>query len=146
MSKTVEIALWDDVDALGGTKTRAAQTVKFAYRGKKYELELTDAHADEFDAAMDLWVKAAHVPDATPGVAGRSAKSYLNHGPQDVPPGGQTRRQFRQAVRDWADANDKRDKKDPSRMAYLNPGGSFTYPTWLMQEYEAHLLEQAGVS
>jgi hypothetical protein len=143
MTKTVEIALWDDLDAAEGKRTRAAQTVKFSVRGKRLELELTDEHAAEFDADLARWVKAAHSPDAVPGTAGPRSR-YLKDGPQDVTPGGETRRQFRLAIRDWADKHDKRDRKDPSRMAYLAPGGSFTYPRWLMEEYEAWLLEQAG--
>ena len=54
MSQKVQVILVDDVD--GGP---AAETLKFAFDGASYEIDLSTAHAGEFRVALAPWVSAA---------------------------------------------------------------------------------------
>lgn len=54
MAQKVQVILVDDVD--GGS---ADETIRFAFEGASYEIDLSTAHADEFRAAVAPWLKAA---------------------------------------------------------------------------------------
>lgn len=62
MAQKVQVVLLDDID--GGS---ADQTVKFSFDGAAYEIDLSNAHAEEFRAAVAPWLKAAR------RVSGRTA-------------------------------------------------------------------------
>lgn len=62
MAQRVQVVLLDDID--GGP---AQETLKFAFDGASYEIDLSHAHADEFRASMEPWLKAARK------VSGRTA-------------------------------------------------------------------------
>ena len=53
--KKVEVVLVDDID---GTAT-AQETVKFTYRGKTYEIDLSEANLAKFDKFMEQYTAKA---------------------------------------------------------------------------------------
>lgn len=53
MAQKVQVVLVDDVD--GGS---ADQTIKFAFDGASYEIDLSNVHAAEFRDAVALWIRA----------------------------------------------------------------------------------------
>lgn len=57
---------------LGGSKddldgTPADQTIEYGWKGATYEIDLTDAHADEFQALMDGYIAASRKTSARVG-------------------------------------------------------------------------------
>ena len=53
MAQKVQVVLVDDVD--GGS---ADETLKFAFDGASYEIDLSTVHAGEFRAAVAPWIRA----------------------------------------------------------------------------------------
>ena len=68
--KKVEVVLVDDID---GTAT-AQETVKFTYRGKTYEIDLSESNLAKFDKFMEQYISKAR----TYGGASRSRRSEPN--------------------------------------------------------------------
>ena len=61
MSKVTTVTLTDDIDG-----SPATQVVAFAFEGKRYEIDLSDANATKFREALAPWVAAAR-PAGKPG-------------------------------------------------------------------------------
>ncbi len=80
----------DDAEIVDG----AGETVSFGLDGRRYEIDLTNDHADELRATLDRYVRAARK------VGGRQNRARANvakaTAPTDYSP---------QAVRAWAKAN-----------------------------------------
>jgi hypothetical protein len=68
MAQKVQVVLVDDVD--GGS---ADETIRFAFDGASYEIDLSTVHASEFRAAVAPWLKAARKVSGRAG--GRAASS-----------------------------------------------------------------------
>lgn len=95
MAQRTSIQLIDDLDDQP-IEEGAGDTVAFTYRGTSYEIDLSEAHVAEFDAAMERFVSAAR---RTGG--GSAARRTSNAAPRpraaaDTDP---------KAVRAWALAN-----------------------------------------
>jgi hypothetical protein len=93
MAQRTVIRLVDDLDDTeivdGG-----GETVNFALDGRRYEIDLTNKHADDLRAAVDRYVRAARKVGGRQNRAGATrAKAAA---PVDYSP---------QAVRAWAKAN-----------------------------------------
>lgn len=54
MVQRVQVILEDDIDG-----SPADQTIHFGWKGTEYEIDLSEAHVEEFAKAMDPWLKAA---------------------------------------------------------------------------------------
>ncbi|MWB97492.1 histone-like nucleoid-structuring protein Lsr2 [Agromyces seonyuensis] len=92
MSKRIIEQLVDDLD---GTvlEAGAGESVDFSLDGKRYQIDLTEAHAEELRAALAPYIKASRLvfaPQSTPsarkGGGGKSPKELA-------------------AIREWANAN-----------------------------------------
>ena len=91
--RVIEILVSD----LSGEELEAGQgeTIEFSYRGKDYTVDLTDAEADRFDAAIEPFVSAATALGGRSNTR-RSAESRSSSG--------MTRDEL-QNIRAWARAN-----------------------------------------
>ena len=95
MSKKTITMLVDDLDDTQIVDGEG-ETVRFSLDGKNYELDLTNAHANELHSAFDRYVKAAR------NVGGRQSSSTSSRnvggrrGATAVDP---------KTVREWAKAN-----------------------------------------
>lgn len=82
MVQRVHVVLEDDIDG-----SAADQTVHFGWKGVEYEIDLSDAHVEEFAKAMEPWLKNAR-RSSTSGTRGkrRAAKPSSASGvdPADV--------------------------------------------------------------
>ena len=82
MVQRVHVVLEDDIDG-----TDANKTVHFGWKGVEYEIDLSDAHVEEFAKAMEPWLENAR-RSSTSGSRGkrRTAKSGSTSGvdPADV--------------------------------------------------------------
>lgn len=146
MAKTVEIALWDDLDLAEGARTRADVTVRLGWGipGQGWavkELELTGKHLAELEGLLGRYLEAGHVPDAPPGTS--KGKGYTARGPVTDVRGDLKRRAYWAALRKWVIDNEVMNPRYPGKYAYESPGGHFYYPPWLQARWEAHLAEQA---
>src|SRR3954469_24279147 len=93
MAQRTVIRLFDDLDDTE-IVDGAGETVSFALDGRRYEIDLTDQHADDLRAALDRYVAAARKVGGRPKRAratGAKAAAPLDYSPQ--------------AVRAWAAAN-----------------------------------------
>jgi hypothetical protein len=93
MAQRTVIRLVDDLDDTeivdGG-----GETVNFALDGRRYEIDLTNKHADDLRAAVDRYVRAARKVGGRQrraGATGAKAAAPVDYSPQ--------------AVRAWAKAN-----------------------------------------
>lgn len=94
MSTRTIIQLIDDLDG-----SEADQTVRFGWDGFQYELDLTDKHADEMMAALEVYIQAARRVGRTNNKTRVTApKAFVE--PPRVP----AKRDPAQlkAIRDWA--------------------------------------------
>ena len=93
MAKRTVTVTTDDIDG-----SEASQSVEFSYRGKSYEIDLNDEHAEEFDEIMAPYIKAAESSRSgsrsSEARGGRRSSSSSSH--SDVDP---------KQVRAWAEAN-----------------------------------------
>ncbi len=93
MARRTVIRLVDDLDDTE-IVDGAGETVSFALDGRRYEIDLTNQHADEMRAALDRYVRAARK------AGGRQTRAKATGAkpaaPVDYSP---------QAVRAWARAN-----------------------------------------
>jgi hypothetical protein len=131
--QTVQIHLWDDRHAGTGQRVEAEEQVELSFRrGSRVasvRLDLTHGNADELEAVVLPWLKI--------GSAAGSAPEF-RHG---FKPGSKAAREWRQALRDWADAEGR-----TSEYMARNPSAAknrFTYPLRLVQDFEAHLVSLA---
>ena len=131
--QTVQIHLWDDRHADSGQRVEADEQVELSFRRSgravSVRLDLTHANADELEAAVALWLKIG-------SAAGTAAE--FRHG---FKPGSKEARDWRRALRDWADAEGRTGEylaKNPSAAK-----NRFTYPLKLEQDFEAHLVSLA---
>jgi hypothetical protein len=82
MAQKVEVTLVDDLDG-----SAASRTVRFAFEGREYEIDLNDKHADKLTKVLAPYVESAR------RVGGRKVR------------GGQrpaSGREQNQAIRQWA--------------------------------------------
>lgn len=108
MAQKVTVILTDDLSG-----EEATRTVQFGIHGKQYEIDLTDKHADELDAALEKFIKAGRtVGNASTGRSRRST-STKNNGPDPA------------RVRKWAAMNS----------IEVNPRGRI--PKEIIERYEA---------
>jgi len=128
MAKTIEVALWDDLELAAGRHVRADRTVRLGWAGKVIELELTGENFAALEKKLAPYLQAGHVPDASPSVSGAQNS--------------RERRVYRARLRAWAEKEDIRNPRDPSRLAFVSKKGTFTYPDWLEQRYQEHLLSR----
>lgn len=140
MAKTIEVALWDDLELARGRRVRADCTVRIGWGRPGHgggwvikELELTDENAAELDAVLASYLKAGHAPDSPSRRASLAGSQNSKE-----------RRDYRRALRAWAEKEGIRSPRDPSRFAFVSKSGGWTYPSWLEARYEQYLLEQAG--
>jgi hypothetical protein len=54
MARRTRVVLQDDIDG-----TEPARTVTFSVEGRTYEIDLSDAHRSEFEAAVAPWIAHA---------------------------------------------------------------------------------------
>jgi hypothetical protein len=96
------------------------------------ELYLTGARAAELDKSLDYWFGIGHKSGGSP-VQGRE------------PPGlavnwdGGTRQASvdrRRKIREFLTERDVRSRVDPSRLAFMTPAGSWSYPKWAVAMYD----------
>ncbi len=104
MAQRVEVILEDDID--GG---RADETVRFAYDGSQYEIDLSRQNAEALRTSLGSYIQHARKAHAAP----RQARGSRN------------RRTGTSAVRAWARAQGKQ----------INERGRI--PAAVMKEYEA---------
>lgn len=94
MAREVIIRIRDDFDATA----LADKTVSFGYDGTSYEIDLTAANADEFDAVMARYIGAGRVVVADKPTSRRKRASsgprLLKAAPENV--------QQRRRIREWA--------------------------------------------
>jgi len=69
MAQKVQVILVDDVD--GGS---ADETIRFAFEGASYEIDLSSAHASEFRAVVEPWTRAGRK------VSGRTGGRPVSNG------------------------------------------------------------------
>jgi hypothetical protein len=133
--QTVEIKLWDDLaHHQSKDKVPADVQVELTYKTKKstrhVRLDLSEQHGEELDALLAPYLEAGR---------GAGAPPEFHHG---FRPGSKEARDYRQALRDWADSEDRTGEylvKNPE-VAKKN---RFTYPLQLVQDFEAHLVALA---
>ena len=65
MVQRVHVVLEDDIDG-----SAADRTVHFGWKGVEYEIDLSDAHAEEFAKVMEPWLKSGR-RSATSGSRGK---------------------------------------------------------------------------
>ena len=94
MAQRTVIRLVDDLDDT--EIVDGGETVNFALDGRRYEIDLTNDHADEMRAALDRYVRAARKVGGRRSRARVAATGAQAAGPVDYSP---------QAVRAWAKAN-----------------------------------------
>jgi hypothetical protein len=70
MAKKTLVQLIDDIDG-----SKADTTVRFAWGGTQYEIDLSNKNARAFDAAIDPYVKVATRAPASGRVAGRRSST-----------------------------------------------------------------------
>lgn len=104
MAREVIIKMTDDLDRV----SPADEVIEFVYEGLKYTLDLTEQHADEFRAAIEPYVQAAH-ESAKVKVLDKSQAQALPTGVGvrktfAKSPEGETKEQ-RMAIRKWAADN-----------------------------------------
>jgi len=87
MATQVSTRFVDDLDG-----SDASETIKFAYRGKSYEIDLNDMHAKACDESFAEWIDAARLIKSGGKVA------TVKRVPATAD------REQNQAVRDWARA------------------------------------------
>lgn len=99
MAREVIIRIKDDFDP----DTLADKTVPFGYNGTNYEIDLTAANADQFDADMARYVKAARV--VVPEKPKRAQKKYKDNRARHLRPEEVPVYEQRQRIRAWANLN-----------------------------------------
>jgi len=87
--------LIDDFD-----ESEASQTVQFGYRGKSYEIDLSDEHAQEFDKLIGRYIDAARESTAPARVPTLAATRRERQGS-----GGSRSPEELTAIREWARAH-----------------------------------------
>ncbi len=70
MAKKTFVQLIDDIDG-----SKADTTVRFAWRGTQYEIDLSNKNARAFDAAIDPYVKVATRAPASGRTSGRRSSA-----------------------------------------------------------------------
>lgn len=114
----------DDIDYANGTETRADRTVRLEWDGAAVELDLTRQHIKEVDQLIGHLLRI-----------GRPVKAH-----KQAPRGGSASRPnargYLKGLRAWADALGR-------TTDYTTPGGHWSYPKALRQEYDAFLAGQA---
>lgn len=104
MARETIVRLLDDFDRT----QEASETVVIGYRGFLYELDLTDEHARELDAAIDPWITAAHGkskwPKRTQVVNGTAPAEPAKAAPRKRATAGLTAKQ-RGEIRQWGRDN-----------------------------------------
>lgn len=80
----------DDIDMA----SVATDTVPFTYRGTRYEIDVCDDNAKQFDDAMSKWIHAARVIAGQPKVNKVKKTNGNGHG-----------KEYYAAVRSWAREN-----------------------------------------
>jgi len=125
--KSWVLALTDDLDRAKGISTPGDQSLTFAIGGTEYDIDLTQAHYDDFMAFIQPYIDAAQpaaLPD-TPLIGGHGDGGEMTD---------QTRRQYLAAMRRWADQRGRTNE-------YKAPGGGFYYKIGLRRDYEAWLTQ-----
>ena len=88
MAQQFQVRYIDDLD--GTDLGEASNTIRFAFEGKEYSIDLSDDNAEEFREAVAPYIEAGH------RVTGSKAKTAR----KTAATSGNTR-----AIRDWARAN-----------------------------------------
>jgi hypothetical protein len=130
--ETVEIHLWDDLDARAGNRVESDQQVTLEYSTKRgsrrVRLDLTDEHAKELEEVLARWLDAGQRP----------REQASAHGHQ---PGSAAARQFYAGLRDWA----KAEGRDGEHWTSGKGGRArqLYYPRQLVADYREHLRSLA---
>jgi hypothetical protein len=124
----------DDMDyaADPDRKVPADVTVRFAFEGVSYRIDLTNAHADEFRKDMAPYVKVADLDDGDPAPAGKKRSHAVSAG--DTPL--KRAKRHRMRMRAFADS-----RADLGRASYLTDGGNHQYTDRLEKAYAAYVAE-----
>jgi len=94
VAREVIIRIRDDLDP----ESLADKTITFGAHGTTYEIDVTAAHAEEFDAVLARWVAAARV--VMPEKPSRRKPAAVNYNaPSRIGP---DYRQQRRRIREWA--------------------------------------------
>lgn len=87
MAQHVSVLLIDDIDG-----TEAERTVQFGLDGRDYEIDLSQAHADELEKSLTKFIEKARRVSATPA-RGKTTRRATSTGPDPA------------RVRKWAAMN-----------------------------------------
>lgn len=90
MAQKFQVRYFDDID--GTNLGEHANTISFAFEGKDYSIDLSDANAEAFRETIAPYVDAGH------RVTGRKTKTARKKT-------GKTSSADTKAIRDWAHAN-----------------------------------------
>jgi hypothetical protein len=128
--QTVQVHLWDDLDARGGLRVAAAQTVVLEYRRRRVRLDLSDEHEAELAALLAPYLDAG-VPEDTRPVTHLGFKA-----------GSKEARDWHAGLRAWADAAGR---SSEYQIAGRQPGSkvNYRYPVSLVEDYQEYLISQA---
>jgi hypothetical protein len=69
--RQVAVTLVDDLDG----QSEAHETVEFGYRGKSYEIDLSEDHANELDKLLGPYLEAARRTAQRRGTSGRDGRA-----------------------------------------------------------------------
>jgi hypothetical protein len=129
--QTIEVRLWDDLDARAGERVPSDEQVTLEYTSKRVRklvrLDLTTAHATELEDLLARWLDAGHDP-AQPAAVSHKA-------------GSKEAREFYAGLREWARAVGRDDEHWTSgrngreRQLY--------YPRQMVADYQEYLLGEA---
>lgn len=90
MAKQIQEIFIDDIDG-----SEAEETIAFVYRGRSYEIDLSNTHATAFDESMKEWIEHAREVRTETGRRGRPL----------VVSGRAMSREKSAAIRQWAKAH-----------------------------------------
>lgn len=131
--QTVEVRLWDDLDARAGERVQSDEQVTLEYTSKRVRklvrLDLTAAHAAELEDLLFRWLEAGHDP-AQPMTVGHAHKA-----------GSKEAREFYAGLREWALATGRDGEHWTAGKNGRQP--QLYYPRRLTADYQEYLLGEA---
>lgn len=123
MARELIIRLTDDLDRRGGLHTEAAETVTFGWKGRWYEIDLSEDHVAELEEFITGYVQAARSTDSEESYGGVQVQSGAHLGA----------RRFKAMAREWG--------KQDGRWPDVEPGGY--HPREMLRAFEEHLKNEA---
>lgn len=123
MARELIIRLTDDLDQRGGLRTEAAETVTFGWKGRWYEIDLSEKHVTELEEFILAYVQAARSADGEEAYGGVVVQGGAHLGA----------RRFKAMAREWG--------KQDGRWPDVEPGGY--HPRDMLRAFEEHLQKEA---